>query len=522
MAAHRKSPNNRDLLTDLQKGCYGIWDAHEGRGMESYASRPIEFCRDILGFTPWRRQVDILNAIEASNRVVVRSGRAVGKSTICAAAALWYWATHPKSRVILIASSAKNVQEVLWHECKRLYHGAKKPLGGKMAKLAATGLYHDDGRQIIGVAADKPEALAGIRAPDMMVFIDEASGVSDDINITVIGNLAGGGRLVLIGNPTHVQGFFHDAFDDDAYTKLHVSSLESPNIVEGRRVIPGIADLEWLEGRKKDWGEGSPTYQVHVLGDFAMGEEAALFPLHAIAASEGRWESIEASGNAVIGLDPAGEGGLGDESAFSVRRGNKIVQSYCRRGLSADAHLAEVLGLISTHQPKGEQEPPVLVLDVGGPVGAKVRGACLTYLHMHEGAFWLHEVRLGDRAMREPHTYHSIRDEMFGRAAEWMREGGAIIADTKLERELNALQYIERISGLYKVIDKDKLRKLLNRSPDRADAFMLSCWQSSAWHRTAAAVMRTEAPQPDVYEAPIAPRDGFIDPYYSNIDPYQR
>ena len=64
-----------------------------------YAKNPVAFARDILGVNLWSRQVEVLNAIRDNRNVSVRSGHKVGKSTVVAVAALWFFCTDRKSVV---------------------------------------------------------------------------------------------------------------------------------------------------------------------------------------------------------------------------------------------------------------------------------------------------------------------------------------------------------------------------------------------------------------------------------------
>jgi len=493
----------------------------EGAGFDRYRDDPVAFCVEVLGFEPWSRQRDILEAIAKHDRVAVRSGQGIGKTTACGAAALWWWSTRgPGCRVIVTASTGDQLRSALWDKgIRRLYHSAKRPLPGKCALLPWTGVTGPEGQQIIGLTADSPEAISGIRAEELLIIVDEASGV-EHIWDAVEGNLSGGGKLVCIGNPTHNVGFFYECFHTKGFERLHVSALESPNVVAGTRVVPGVSGREWVEERKREWGEASPMYRIRVLGEFAEGEEGCIFPTSARISANERWIDTKPEGRLCIGVDPAGDSGTGDESAFAVRRGMKVVSLTARSGLRDDAHVSEVLGLIVANPTPGE-ERPCLVVDRDGPVGARVWGCVLTYLQMHEGAFDAVGFRSGAYAVRQPNEYERGRDELWGSCAEWVRSGGAYPLDVKLDKELSVLQWLPRVSGKVKVTPKEEIRKLLGRSPDRADAFALSCWRPSAWqtHQITAAL---PDPPRSIYDEG-GEVDNAMDPYGGDFtDPRRR
>ena len=58
----------------------------------------------------------------------------------------------------------------------------------------------------------------------------------------------------MFSNPTRTSGTFFDAFHSKKqfYRCIHVSSEETPNVVLGRMVIPGLAGRAWIEEKKLD------------------------------------------------------------------------------------------------------------------------------------------------------------------------------------------------------------------------------------------------------------------------------
>lgn len=341
---------------------------------ESYRDDPVGFCRDVLGFVPWEGQARVLRALAGEKDVTVPAGRAVGKSRLDAAAALWFACTRGQtSRVICTGPTNQVVQNVFWEEVRRLFAFSK--LKGDCAVRCSTGARLADGGQILGIVAEKPEGFQGIRAPDMLVIVDEASGVTDDMFQVIEGNMAGGSKFLLTGNPTRTQGYFRDSLKSDRFDVIELPSTESPNIKEGREIVKGLATLEWLEARKREWGEDSPLYKIHVLGQVAEGQEGRLFSAEMIAGAEARWKETPPTGGLVIGLDPAGSSGDGDESAFAARRGRKVIKLHARRGLTEAGHLTELLGLISMHRGDSTDTPTVVIDRDGLRRRARVRGS---------------------------------------------------------------------------------------------------------------------------------------------------
>jgi phage terminase large subunit len=527
-----------------------------------YWERPVDFAQQILGMRVWAAQARILNAYVRHKRVSVRSGHKIGKSNTAAIIALHFYCSHPDARVVFTSSTARQVDAILWRElgkirsragccieCREACARDRRPeprpcphsslIGGTMNTLARSGFRSEDFREISGFTARDAEAVAGISGANLLYLPDEASGIDDAIFEAIEGNRAGGARMVMFSNPTRTEGEFYRSHTDKAlrfekdgtpivddkgrpvgfYYAIQVSSEESPNVVHRRDVIPGLATHEWVEEKRAEWGVDSPLYKVRVLGEFVENEDGKILTVHALTEAERRWASTEARGRLHIGLDPAGPGNAGDESAFAIRRGLKIVELHARRGLTDDAHLVELLGILKTHRKEREQVP-VVTLDREGPIGASLYGRLRDYADRHPEAFVVVGVRASDRAMRRGDLYERTRDELWANLADWIREGGAIPDDSRLAKELHAPEWHGQLSGKLKATPKSDLRRMLDgRSPDRADAVALAVWE--------AAILREEVPsgrakphmrEPELLVEPDA--GDAIDPYAALSPPW--
>jgi hypothetical protein len=75
----------------------------------------------------------------------------------------------------------------------------------------------------------------------------------------------------MIGNPTRTEGYFFEAFHSKSglWKTIHFDCRLSPRVSK-----------EWIEQKKEEYGEESPFYKVRVLGEFPLGGDNALIPLH--------------------------------------------------------------------------------------------------------------------------------------------------------------------------------------------------------------------------------------------------
>lgn len=465
----------------------------------TYRTDPVRFFREVLGIEPWSRQIEIIEAIRDYPRVAVRAGHKVSKSNTIGGVALWFYCSFEDARAILTSTTSRQVDQILWRElrmmrarggrcvaCKRAdpdglvitrpcEHSAI--IDGEQGELARTGLKSNDFREVVGFTAREAEAVAGISGRNLLYLPDEASGIPDEIFEAMEGNRAGGARIAMFSNPTRNEGEFFEAFHGKAayYHCITVSSEESPNVIEGREVIPGLATRGWIEEKREEWGEHSPMYLIRIKGQHALAEGGKIFSIHTITVAEQRWSETSDAGRLFIGIDPAGESGSGDESAFCARRGLKMLLLRAHRGLNEEQHLSQLLQYIA--QLKINRETPVVVLDREGSIGSKLNTLLRNYADTNPQAFELVSVRASDKAVRQPTVYDRMRDELAANLEAWFREGGAIIEDTKLERELHTFEWKQAANGRFKLTPKDIVRKALGRSPDRYDALALSCWE---------------------------------------------
>jgi hypothetical protein len=468
--------------------------------VQRYADDPARFAREVLGIKPWSRQGQLLRAVLDGKRVACVSGHKTGKSTAFAILALWFYCSWPGARVVIMAATDRQVNGIIWREVKRLVRGALIEIPGahRICEKAANGLTDPATlSEIRGYTVKETEAAAGVSGHHILYLLDEASGIPESVFAAIEGNRAGGNAWVcMISNPTRGDGTFYDAFHSRSrlWTLLHIDSRESPNITGEcyelwGAPMPGLAVSEWVDEKLDEWGEDHPLFQVRVAGNFAIAEEARAFPAGLLSEMVSRWQgtddepAVEGLGRLWLGVDPAGDGDEGDESGFAARRGARVLQVYCRGGLSPQAHVAECLGILASHREPLDAAPsarPCIVVDAEGPQGVKSWRALREYLDDHLGAFELVKVKASARAVREPQLYDRVRDELWAVARDWARAGGACPEDTKLLADLHSIEFASNLTGRLKATPKRELRKVLGRSPDSGDALTLCCWEPVA------------------------------------------
>lgn len=384
---------------------------------------------------------------------------------------MWWACTRPGARVITQAPTGRQVRGVWYRETRKMHREAKAPIGGVVFELPDRGIQWPDDREIIGFSTSEAERLAGFSGENSLYIVDEASGVEDEIFETIDGNLAAGGRLIIVSNPTRTSGVFYDAFNRhrNLWHCIHLSSTESPNVT-GETWISGLAGKDWIERMRTKWGEHSAWYQVHVEGNFPQQAENCVISLGIVSDAIERWRNWKSEGSQMpadrlaIGVDPARFGD--DESAVFCCRGRIAFGHAVFRNLQL-TELAERVKHIARREMRHGERPIVRVdvVGLGGGVADILRKEA-----------WMEVVDVqASEAARDP-QFERKRDEGWFALRDWLRDGGCIPEDLDLQAELVAPTYSFNVGGRIKVESKDDLRKRIKKSPDRADALTLAVW----------------------------------------------
>ena len=433
---------------------------------QSWVADPVAFARDALGVEFWELQSEVAKAILEHLRVVARSGHKIGKTKLAACIAIWWACTRKSGRVVITAPTFHQVKDLIWHEIVGILQGAK--LGIPDApKDPSTGIRWADGRYIIGVSTDRPENIAGFSGDELLFIIDEASGVDEAIFEALRGNMAGGARMLMLGNPTQASGTFFDAFNSkqEFWRTFHISSEETPNVVLGRDVVRGLATKQWVDEMRAEWGEESPVFQVRVKGNFADQAENAVIGMALVEAAVKRWATTPEDGPLEFGVDPAGFGD--DDTIIYPRRGHKALEAIALHSMDPDQVAARVIAEVAKHRRlEDPKRIPVKVDSIG--LGLGVCG-CLR----DEPSIALTRVNVAETSTVR--GYSKLRDQLWFMLRDWLKDGGAIPpSDKKLLAELLAPTYDFDLQGRLKVEKKADVKLRLKRSPDRADALALA------------------------------------------------
>ena len=414
----------------------------------------------MLGFEPWSKQREILESVRDHPRTTVRSCHGVGKTAVAARAVLWFLATHRDSRVITTAPTWSQVEQLLWREIRSAVAEAHGRDSGRMFPSSQVAKLELGERWFaIGLSTNEPERFQGHHADHLLLVVDEASGVDERIYQAAEGFLtAEGAKVLLIGNPTRPGGQFHRSFTTERarWHQVHVGVADSPNYTAEtvpEEVARAMPRASWEQEVKDAWGEESPMYQVRALGNFPDTSENTVIGLGKVEDAQRR--TLEAVGEVTIGCDVAR---FGDDETVIARRVGQVVRIAEKFHGKPTTHTA---GRVAFWAEGGAK----IVVDdsgVGGGVTDQLRAMGLE-VHAFNG---------GSTANR-PNRFPNRRSEQWFEAAAQM-EDIDLDGDEQLAADLTAPRYSYDLKLRQVVEKKEETKKRLGRSPDRADAVLLT------------------------------------------------
>ena len=394
-------------------------------------------------------------------RVSVRSAHGVGKSTAMAWSGLWFVCTHFPCKIPCTAPTSHQLQDVLWAEMAMWYRRMPEFLRAQftLSKERIEMASRPEESFVVARTArrEQPEALQGFHSDNILFLIDEASGVFDPIFEVAEGALTSeNARVLMCANPTRTQGYFYNSHHAARHLwhTMKVSAYDSPRVSE-----------KSIESYRVQYGEGN-VFRVRVLGEFPTADDDAVIPLYLCESAVGR--KVEATEAPIVwGIDVGRFGS--DRSALAKRQGNQLLEPI---KWWAKKSTMETVGITVQEWKDAPplSRPEEILVDVIG-LGAGVVD------RLRENGLPVIGVNVAESpAIKE--KYFRQRDELWFSARDWFDELDCCLPDgcDELIAELVQPRYVLTSTGKLQVESKADVKKrtLNNRSPDLADAFILT------------------------------------------------
>ena len=397
--------------------------------------------------------------------ITTRSGHGIGKTASEAVIAIHFLLCFPGSQIGMTSNSEQQVEDIFMKELGKWR--MKLPEGLRNSLVVTTDhvrVENSDDWFLRALVArpEKPEAQAGLHGIYVLIIIDEASAIPDNVIEVLKGALTGDNFIFMMdSNPTRNEGeFFESHKKGSRYTKLHFSTRHSPIVKEDF-----IAQME--ADYPPNGEEASDEVKIRVEGEFAgvaEMDDKGWIPLFANITVRFEPEQGQIINRAVIGVDPAGKG---RDSSIVVVRDSVYVKEVLNEKTSSAPDLARKIETIRDAYNSTSNDIGVEAFGEGAKVVANIQ------TKMGESA----NAILMDKPREETKDrFGTFKDELAWKFREWVLGGGIIITNKKSAwvKELDKIKYKRDGQGRIRLMGKPEFKKLNGFSPDRFDAAITS------------------------------------------------
>jgi phage terminase large subunit len=425
--------------------------------IEQYGRALNSFWREVLGIEPDRWQEEANRAISHGHtRIAIRSGHGVGKTLWLACLVVWFTCTRLPFKVGMTAPSSPQLHDALLGELRAVYRSL--PVAWALlfdVQSDRIELKSQPDNCFVTARtsrADNPESLQGLHSENLLLVIDEASGVPEAVFEAAVGSMSTPRAItVMTGNPTRATGMFWRAFnmEPDRWWLRRVSCEESPRV-----------DRAFIDEVLSRWGAESNQYRVRVLGEFPTAEDDTLIPAGLVEGAMGRVELPVIGAVEIWGVDVARFGQ--DQSCLVKRRGNRVTEPP-RRWQGIDT--MQLAGTIKSEFEvlPVQNRPQLIAIDVIG-IGAGVVDRLL------EQNLPVLGVNVGE-APPTKGRFVRLRDQLWLSMREWLESLAVSLPyDDRLRADLCAPRVTFLSDGRMQVESKQQLRARGFASPDSGDA----------------------------------------------------
>lgn len=524
------------MLTEALEEAQRRFDAQRLQ-YSQYHADPIGFGNKVLGQKYTSDVENLMRSVVENPITVAKSANATGKSHSAAALAVWFYTVFPTAKVFVTsAPPLENLQNILWGEIMTLVNRRRKLF--EESKIKTLKIYRkppggnsdveeEDAAQSFiagvtipqtGTADERKAKFSGKHAPYLLFIVDEGDAVPDDIYEGIESCMSGGfARLLVLFNPRAQRGPVFEMENTNRARVVQLSAFNHPNVIQGKDVIPGAVTRETVVRRINEWTrpavEGEtpseeesfdvPPYLIGcsakslqglaypplpsgkrvitdnafsymVLGRYPKQGVNQLISLESINAARKRYDAWVAEHGEVppsiapkLGLDVAEYGP--DFNVPIIRYGGYVERvERIWQGvdpiMTADYAVAicrrkNITSAVIDGTGVGSAVAPYMARQQKGlrTVSAKFSAKPAPFIKTHLGEFF------------------QLRDQLWWACREWLRtDPNAMLPPEPMLLEELLLPTYEVRDGRIFVMDKQTMRQKLGRSPNYADALVLT------------------------------------------------
>ena len=455
-----------------------------------YGSDPQAWLHDVLGKRWYSKQEEIVDSFLSSTRTAVKSANGCGKSAVVADLITWLIATRePKETLCIIsAPTLSQIQKVIFAYLKAnkgLASARGLPVPGRITETLDWKLDTEYGQEFLAFGKrpsdqDIVSSFQGTRKLNTFVFLDEAGGLPPEMFTAAESVMTSmGSKILAIGNPDRRGTEFHRIFTDPKLMQdwsLHtISAFDLPTFTdevvyptegEQEALLKGLTSVEWVEHKKRAWGDDSARYKSKVLGDFPDEADNTFFPQATIDKGFDTTIVEDDAVRPVLGLDVARFGS--DENVLYVNRGGFV------RKVDAWSKLDLIETARRVHSHAQRLVASVINVDVNG-VGGGVVDALVRLDEFRDAVYDVGAIN-GSHASPDPARWTNARAWHYDMFRELLADGRLDLdyGDTQLRDEMISQTYKFSQRGSITMTSKDEMKRSGLPSPDSLDAAILS------------------------------------------------
>ena len=497
-----------------------------------FQANPDFFFEKILGVKLWSKQREIARSVLENRETAVFSCHAAGKTWSASKIALWYLFAYPGSIVVTTAPTFRQVKDLLWREIRTSYdHATFKPV----KRANTTDLNFASDWYMIGLSTNDPDKFQGYHAASghLLVIADESAGIEELIFEAVDAVLTTADtRLLMIGNPTSSSGRFFKAAREPGVKKIQIKAWDTPNFTannikshedlcalfhpgeglseeqienwaEPKLILPNprLLDPGAVHKMIHRFGVESPWFQSRVEAIFPDQGSDTLIPLSWLERAmtlkrregdyeltgpsskdhpggEKKWVDGIPKGDPRMGIDPARFGD--DRTVIMYREGNNVrdIRAYRKENTIETASRA-IYNLRKYEMFQGR-----IGVDGGGGYGGGVVDNLNQWLDNPDQINAGFRVPVTEVMVSKPPTHDpfgrfvNLRAQLYWELRTLFEQDKIAIPDTDIGRELanelSQIKFMVKPGGKIQIEEKAEMKKRLLRSPDLADALMIS------------------------------------------------
>lgn len=401
-------------------------------------------------------------------------------SYIASRAVAWFVDTHDynETTVVTTATNWNQVKNVVWKEIARAHK--KGNLDGYINKQAE---WIMPGKQDPIAFGKKPRdddetGFQGVHDINVFVVIDEAGGVSKEMFTSVDAITTNKNAAVLaILNPNDPSCYAAEIWEQQTrlpieereWHLIQISAFDTPNFTDERHemsedALSALVRPEWVESRRREWGEDDPRYVARILGQWPDVSATGLFNLGRVSLAMQGYDEFEvpAGSTMTLGVDVAYQGD--DYSVVVSNHGGKVKIEGRYQHIDAPELCRHIADIIKDYAAQGIEVTEIRIDGVG--IGHA------TYLIIDNyipSGIAVYNIK-GSNKSPDRAQWYNYRAAMYDFLRDAINYGElALPDDDDLYREIRSIQFEWRGTALL-IMSKQEMRRKKLKSPDILDA----------------------------------------------------